>query len=127
MNLVEELGGYKDAQIHLEKLKEATEKQFGGMLTITLDKIDELTEALLQYRRKNEIYEVNDKVVLLESGNSVMTVIDRFEDRLVIDTGIKTTPDSDNTMAMALPIDMFRHATDTERQTGKVDTEAKAL
>ena len=76
-----------------------------------------LKERLLEYRRENNIFEVGDKVVC-ESFKGLIKVIDILEDRLVVDTGIKTAPNSKSTMAMALPSSMFRHATEKEIEQG---------
>lgn len=65
-------------------------------------------------------YKVGDAVVC-ESFKGLIKVIDILEDRLVVDTGIKTAPNSKNTMAMALPSSMFRHATDKEIAQGYRD------
>lgn len=107
MNLIEQLGGY-------DKCKDL-------LLIPNIDMImnaQGLREALLQHRRENNIFEVGDNVCC-DRFNNLIKVLDIFEDRLVIDTGIKTTPDSKNTMAMALPMDMFRHSTDAEIKAGR--------
>lgn len=62
-------------------------------------------------------FKVGDKVVC-DGFCDVISVLDLVEDRLVVDTGIKTTPDSENTMVMALPCGMFRHATPEEIAAG---------
>lgn len=107
MNLIEKLGGYERAKIIQGS------REMGG-LPADLD----LEDALLEYRRQHNIFEAGDLVVC-DSFNDVIGVVGLYEDRLVIDTGIKTTPDSKNTMAMTLPVDMFRHATDAEIEAGK--------
>lgn len=59
--------------------------------------------------------------VSCDSFKEILKVIDIIEDRLVIDTGIKTTPNSKNTMAMALPVEMFKKATPKEIEQGYRD------
>lgn len=81
---------------------------------IHFEKID---KELLQHRRENNIFEVGD-VICCDNFENLLIVANVVDDVLVIDTGIKTTPDSKNTMAMALPMGMFRHATDAEIKAG---------
>lgn len=100
MNLIERLGGYEKAK------QKYSERPFDLAWS-------DIGKALLEHRRENNIFEMGDAVVC-ESFKGLIKVIDILEDRLVVDTGIKTAPNSKNTMAMALPSSMFRHATDKE-------------
>lgn len=113
MNLIERYG-YERAKRELELMDDRSV----AMISADLNYRESVRVELLEYRREHRIFEVGDKIVC-ESFEGLVCVVDLFEDRLVIDTGIKTTPDSKNTMAMALPSDMFRHANPAEIQAGK--------
>ena len=71
MSLIEQLGGYERAKIIQGS------REMGG-LPYDLD----LEDALLQYRRQHNIFEVGDKVVFIESelkNPKLMTVIEVSE------------------------------------------------
>ena len=120
MNLIEQLGGYDAAK----SIRDINVREFDGDASgVTIYYMgnsfiqEDLVLALLEHRRENNIFEVGDKVVC-ESFKGLIKVIDILEDRLVVDTGLKTAPNSKSTMAMALPSSMFRHATDKEIAQG---------
>ena len=117
MNLIEQLGGYEKASEDFKKLHLNLKEQQKSN-KVFMDAFDALKTELLEYRRQHNIFEAGDDV-FCENLDGVIRVINVYEDGLVIDTGIKTTPDSRNTMVMALPANMFRHATDAEIKVGK--------
>lgn len=112
MNLIKRYG-YDRAKRELALMDESSI----AMISDSVDYREQVRAGLLEYRRENNIFEVGDKVVR-ESFKGLIKVIDILEDRLVVDTGIKTAPNSKSTMAMALPSSMFRHATDKEIAQG---------
>ena len=61
MNLIEQLGGYDEAKEVLEKIKSRDHKYAQKFEKPALE------QALLQYRREHNIFEVGDKVVLKSS------------------------------------------------------------
>jgi hypothetical protein len=74
MNLIEQLGGYEKAKNELEKTKNQKYRNFGF-----------LEEALLQYRREHNIFEVGDKVVYdyLSNREAIHTIQGKVIDGLV--------------------------------------------
>lgn len=62
MNLIEQLGGYENAKVEL--------KLYGILRTELIQGIfkEDLVNSLLEYRRVNGIYEVEDKVVSINSA-----------------------------------------------------------
>ena len=61
MNIIEKLGGYDNAK----KLRGATSNALLDMKTWEVH-VDDIDEALLGYRREHNIFEVGDKVVLVD-------------------------------------------------------------
>ena len=118
MNLIEQLGGYEKAKERLDLLQRAAKIQFGGMLSITLDKIDELNLELIQYRRQHNIFEVGDKVVYRALPHERLFSV-RFvgDDEIVVyelwdEMGAKTFTEKH-------PYSDIDHATDEEIKAGK--------
>ena len=76
MNLIEQLGGY-------EYLNEFYKRAVAHGFTLT-----EIKDALLQYRRQHNIFEVGDKVVSTLNGDdfwmNIICVIDGFHKTLSI-------------------------------------------
>ena len=62
MNLIEQLGGYEKAK---EELKIRISKGF-------VYSVIELEEALLEYRRQHNIFEVGDKVIKTHPKNTIL-------------------------------------------------------
>ena len=110
MNLIEQLGGYEKAKGYLEKhpFKIYSCKD-------TLDKIS-LSNALLQHRRENNIFEVGDKVVLVGYwyADTVWTVTTENKDMVSLI--------SDNIPGFSsVIISIVRHATGKEIEQGYRD------
>ena len=70
MNLIEHLGGYEKAKEYLVELQRIP------MHEQTEDTISYLPDALLEYRRQHNIFEVGDKVVSIDkySNDMIFTV-----------------------------------------------------
>ena len=118
MNLIEQLGGYEKAKEAL--IAEQRSKNIDPFIYINGDEvlIDAIDDALLDYRRKHNIFEVGDRVVYRalphERLFSVMFVGD---DEIVVyelwgEMGAKTFTEKH-------PYSDIDHATDTEIKPGK--------
>ena len=118
MNLIEQLGGYEKAKEAL--IAEQRSKNIDPFIYINGDEvlIDAIDDALLDYRRKHNIFEVGDRVVYRalphERLFSVMFVGD---DEIVIyelwgEMGAKTFTEKH-------PYSDIDHATDAEIKVGK--------
>ena len=68
MNLIEQLCGYEKANSKLLKMDRILKEVYYSHSDA--QKADELRQALLEYRRENNIFEVGDKVVLNDSNKS---------------------------------------------------------
>ena len=99
MNPIEQLGGYERAKIIQGS------REMGG-LPYDLD----LEDALLQYRRQHNIFEIGDKVVSKENNGFVYTVI-------TVDGGLGRLKNV--LFDHVYPLHDFRHATDEEIKVGK--------
>ena len=110
MNLIEQLGGYENAKRELQLKEQNSVLQC--CIAVTAEMI---RDALLEYRRQHNIFEVGDKVVFRECSGiggasdaiNLMTVksIDAF--------GVRMT---NSLCPWAIQI---RHATDEEIKAGK--------
>lgn len=108
MNLIEQLGGYEKAK---EELKIRISKGF-------VYSVIELEEALLEYRRQHNIFEVGDKVVYRALPHERLFSV-RFvgDDEIVVyelwdEMGAKTFTEKH-------PYSDIDHATDEEIKAGK--------
>lgn len=101
MNLIEQLGGY-------EYLNEFYKRAVAHGFTLT-----EIKDALLQYRRQHNIFEVGDKVVSTLNGDdfwmNIICVIDGFHKSMIITKG----------GGHVIHHYDFRHATNEEIKAGK--------
>lgn len=79
MNLIEQLGGYDAAKKYLSITCAIEEQDFMMKNHCSLN---ELEERLLDYRRKNNIFEIGDKVVRLDLESPHIYSIMRIEDSL---------------------------------------------
>ena len=68
MNLIEQLGGYEDAKTKRDQINstlENSELLGGGDAKEGLyERLESIEQALLEYRRQHNIFEVGDKVVV---------------------------------------------------------------
>jgi pyruvate/2-oxoglutarate dehydrogenase complex dihydrolipoamide acyltransferase (E2) component len=69
MNLIEEFGGYECAKAELNDPMYEDDELYTIKATGTRFFKHNLAEALLEYRRANNIFEVNDQVVLINHHN----------------------------------------------------------
>lgn len=112
MNLIEQHGGYEKAKLHLHNFDEG----FGYWC--------DLNEALLEYRRQHNIFEVGDKVVGLTSKTDEIFQIET--------TSNKPDRKGEKTYAVTfvgkegLLVGLqYRHATDKEIKQGYRDNTGK--
>ena len=105
MNLIEQLGGYEKAK---EELKTRISK---GLVYSVIS----LEEALLEYRRQHNIFEVGDKVVFRECSGigGASDAIDLMTVKSIDAFGVRMT---NSLCPWAIQI---RHATDAEIKAGK--------
>ena len=119
MNLIEEFGGYECAKAEFNDPMYEDDELYTIKVTGTRFFKHNLADALLEYRRANNIFEVNDKVIdttgffdwlckvdyLSTDGRVVMYKYDQRKG----DTAFTTWPF----------IETVRHATDEEIEAGK--------
>ena len=80
MNLIEQLGGYDEAQKSAVSLSEKlTEKQKNNV--VFMNAFNELNNELLEYRRANNIFEVGDAMVIPSRGNGIFHFNALFSDQ----------------------------------------------
>ena len=105
--LIKELGGYDAAKEHLKK----------NSHFINFDGLERFYDAILQYRREHNIFEVGDKVVFTErelKNSRLMTVIEVSEPIcgfLMAECSLGITN--------GFYPSRYRHATDAEIQAGR--------
>ena len=97
MNLIEKLGGYERAS------------KIANCKSGVVHPTKSLLDALLEYRRANNIFEVGDKVVSKENNEFVYTVI-------TVDGGLGRLKNI--LFDHVYPLHNFRHATDAEIAAG---------
>ena len=105
MNLIEQLGGYEKAK---EELKICISKGF-------VYSVIELEEALLEYRRQHNIFEVGDKVKAKDHQFGFDELF-RIDDFFANDDGVNLAVLDDGD---CYPISFLEHATDAEIKAGK--------
>ncbi len=103
MNLIEQLGGYKKALQFLKSEKNSLEIDPVFYLDGQEILVDVLDDALLEYRRQHNIFEVGDKVAWI---NSIAPNDPRLFE---IEENLGEKPDTWS----------LRHATDEEIKAGK--------
>ncbi len=118
MNLIEQLGGYESAKSKCDRankegyllLSVPVQNGFGDIY------VHKVEEALLEYRRANNIYEVGDKVVLAGDG----TWGHLFEVEKMSPKGRKPTKLKTDVFGnFHVGCNVVRHATDAEIKAGK--------
>ena len=107
MNLIEQLGGYERAKHEFEMIKE--------MKPVYPGEIETNDRLLLEYRRKHNIFEVGDKVVVRECSGigGASDAIDLMTVKSIDAFGVRMT---NSLCPWAIQI---RHATDAEIKAGK--------
>lgn len=111
MNLIEQLGGYENSKCYLESCGDMD--SIGGFTPL------QIQEALLEYRRQHNIFEIGDKVVFKDGSHAL--------DRCDLGSGavlvIKDIDFYDYLIFECSPHGhgqkWFRHATDEEIKAGK--------
>lgn len=121
MNLIEKLGGYEKAKEAL--IAEQRSKNIDPVIYINGDEvlIDAIDDALLEYRRQHNIFEVGDKVVIESYRNTYIScgrpsqysigdlmVIHNLDGNVISDDDYNFIDYRD-----------VRHATDAEIKAGK--------
>ena len=110
MNLIERLGGYEKSKRELELKEEDSVFQCCNAITS-----DMIRNALLEYRRQHNIFEVGDKVVFRECSGigGASDAIDLMTVKSIDAFGVRMT---NSLCPWAIQI---RHATDEEIKAGK--------
>jgi len=122
MNLIEQLGGYEWAKAKRDDINytlENSELLGGGDAREGLyERLESIEQALLEYRRQHNIFEVGDKVVLAQF-HSLDTVheIKRIENLTPHIKGSETTYFLENSLGCWSF--QIKHATDAEIKAGK--------
>ena len=106
MNLIERLGGYEKTKDHRDYLID-----FGNEFNRPNKyEVNKINNALIEYRRQHNIFEVGDKVVSKENNEFVYTVI-------TVDGGLGRLKNI--LFDHVYQLHNFRHATDEEIKAGK--------
>lgn len=108
MSLIEQFGGYEQANNKLLKMDKILKEVYYS--PSDAQKANELRQAILEYRRQHNIFEVGDKVVSKENNEFVYTVI-------TVDGGLGRLKNI--LFDHVYPLHNFRHATDAEIKAGK--------
>ena len=106
MNLIEQLGGYK-----------AAKKFTNGECADGFD-VQGLRDALLEHRRKHNIFEVGDKVIRLDVDNIFIYTVQKVTLDLITVVRKKKS-NAVKTWGMWLGNNELRHATPEEMQAGR--------
>ena len=118
MNLIEQLGGYEKAKEALHQLKSEKKDLISCGASVFVE--SQVIDALLEYRRQHNIFEVGDLVVFkLEMSDD----LDLYTIDCVLDGGSFLCVNDYRQAFMSIS---FRHATDEEIKAGKrlgVDSE----
>ena len=109
MNLIEQLGGYERAKHEFEMIKE--------MKPIYPGEIETNDRLLLQYRRQHNIFEVGDKVIIVqkvwgEDPWDDLCYVFNAKTHHIVGVGIDISVGFGSSQA-------YRHATDAEIKAGK--------
>ena len=105
MNLIEQLGGYDAAKEYLKK----------NSHFINFEGLERFYDALLQYRRQHNIFEVGDKVIFTDILNSCVVTFESIESNPMQIVWL-TYPDG--TAGYVFHLSKIRHATDLEIKAG---------
>lgn len=103
MNLIEQLGGYERA------------KSIADCKSGIVHPTQQLLDALLEYRRANNIFEVGDKVVFTDILNSCVVT---FESTETDPMQIVWLTYPDGTAGYVFHLNKIKHATDEEIKVG---------
>lgn len=113
MNLIEQLGGYENVSKHFNRIEYHAETKIFIGEWFGFYSMRDLKDALLEYRRQHNIFEVGDKVVSTLDGDEFwmhfVCTIDGFHNKMIITNGGGHT----------IHHYEFRHATDAEIEAGK--------
>lgn len=109
MNLIEQLGGYERAKHEFEMIKE--------MKPIYPGEIETNDRLLLEYRRQHNIFEVGDKVIIVqkvwgEDPWDDLCYVFNAKTHHIVGVGIDISVGFGSSQA-------YRHATDAEIKAGK--------
>jgi hypothetical protein len=114
MNLIEQLGGYEKALQFLKSEKNSLEIDPVFYLDGQEILVDVLDDALLDYRRQHNIFEVRDKVVLKRPDQfSEIYTYDAYSEKMDLHF-FESERDYGH-----VALDRVRHATDEEIKAGK--------
>ena len=110
MNLIEQLGGYEKAKRELELKEQNSVLQCCSAVTAEM-----IRDALLEYRRQHNIFEVGDKVRAKDHQFGFDELF-RIDDFFANDDGVNLAVLDDGD---CYPISFLEHATDAEIAAGK--------
>lgn len=108
MNLIEQLGGYDAAKEYLKK----------NSHFINFEGLERFYDALLQYRRQHNIFEVGDKVIRLDVDNIFIYTAQKVTLDLITVVRKKKS-NAVRTWGTWLGNNELRHATNEEIQAGR--------
>lgn len=118
MNLIERLGGYEAAKANIRELASDYDEGVTGK-TKLYDfpfNVGQVEQALLEYRRQHNIFEVGDKVVFTDILNSCVVT---FESTETDPMQIVWLTYPDGTAGYVFHLNKIKHATDEEIKAGK--------
>ena len=115
MNLIERLGGYERAKdgLHRLKLEKKDLLTYGDLVVVE----SEIDAALIEYRRQHNIFEVGDKVIIVqkvwgEDPWDDLCYVFNAKTHHIVGVGIDISVGFGSSQA-------YRHATDEEIKAGK--------
>ena len=112
MSLIEQLGGYEDANSKLLKMDKTLKEVYYSHSDA--QKANELRQALLEHRRQHNIFEVGDKVVYQDGAG----LDGLFEIEVLTRTGKPKSLRTKRFGGFPCGWCLVRHATDAEIEAG---------
>jgi hypothetical protein len=118
MNLIEQLGGYEKAKEILSR--ERNSENIDPVIYLNGNEIliDAICDALLEYRRQHNIYEVGDSVVLVKGHTNAVHYLSGWYIE-GLDFRYTTKPSGWGVIVKSYMPGIWRHATDAEIKAGK--------
>lgn len=115
MNLIEQLGGYENVSKHFNRIEYHAETKIFIGEWFGFYSMRDLKDALLQYRRQHNIFEVGDKVIFTDILNSCVVT---FKSTETDPMQIVWLTYPDGTAGYVFHLSKIRHATDDEIKAG---------
>lgn len=106
MSLIEQFGGYEQANNKLLKMDKILKEVYYS--PSDAQKANELRQAILEYRRQHNIFEVGDKVVFVSEK------MDFLDDDQIHSISVITENNLPKVCGLYVSFEVIKHATDEE-------------